>query len=201
MVKNLPANAGDIGLIPGPGRSHKQLICHTTTSGPHSLEPTLCNKRSPHTTTREWPRSLPTRESPHAAMKTQRRKKGRGRGRLDRRGGHVETHREKGMWRPSQRLEWCSYSPGMPRITGIGIQVRGMKPSLPQSFQKEWALSIPWFQTFGLHICDRIYVCCFNHLVWGNLLWQPQETNTAGKRGKEAGWGFQESLEMSLIFV
>ena len=27
MVKNLPANAGDTGLIPGPGKSHK--ACRT----------------------------------------------------------------------------------------------------------------------------------------------------------------------------
>ena len=32
MVKNLPANAGHMGLIPGPGRSHMpgatKLVCH-----------------------------------------------------------------------------------------------------------------------------------------------------------------------------
>ena len=36
MVKNPPANAGDMGSSPGPGRSHM----------PRSLEPVLCNKRS-----------------------------------------------------------------------------------------------------------------------------------------------------------
>ena len=55
MVKNLPANAGYTGLIPGPGRSHM----HRKTSGPHSLEPTLHKRspsmRSPHTTTRKRP--------------------------------------------------------------------------------------------------------------------------------------------------
>ena len=48
VVKNLPANAGDTGLIPGPERSHMQLIWHTTTSGPHSLEPTLHKKPTHH---------------------------------------------------------------------------------------------------------------------------------------------------------
>ena len=27
-VKNLPANAGDTGSIPGPGRSHVPPVCH-----------------------------------------------------------------------------------------------------------------------------------------------------------------------------
>ena len=32
VVKNLPANAGDMGSSPGPGRSHEQLSpCATTT--------------------------------------------------------------------------------------------------------------------------------------------------------------------------
>ena len=31
MIKNLPANAGDTGLIPGPVKSHMQLsLCATT---------------------------------------------------------------------------------------------------------------------------------------------------------------------------
>ena len=76
VVKNRPANAGDTGLIPAPGRFHMpgwrvggwrgQLIPWTTTTelafyslwatatepmrcifwSPRALEPTLCNKRS-----------------------------------------------------------------------------------------------------------------------------------------------------------
>ena len=44
-------NAGDIGLIPGPGRSHMllgQLSPCSATSEPALLEPALCNKRSHH---------------------------------------------------------------------------------------------------------------------------------------------------------
>ena len=58
VVKNPPANAGDTGSIPGPGRSHMpwsnearepQLLssCATTTE-PMCLEPVLRNKRSHH---------------------------------------------------------------------------------------------------------------------------------------------------------
>ena len=51
VVKNLPVNAGDMGLIPGLGRSHMpwdneahvpQLL------SPPALEPVLRNKRSCH---------------------------------------------------------------------------------------------------------------------------------------------------------
>ena len=59
VVKNLPANAGDIGVIPGPGRFHnasEQLSPCTTATEPTSrnyespcaLEPMLCNKKSHH---------------------------------------------------------------------------------------------------------------------------------------------------------
>ena len=46
MVKNLPANIGDMGLIPGPERFHVEQLspCTTTT------EPALC---SPGAATRE----------------------------------------------------------------------------------------------------------------------------------------------------
>ena len=37
VVKNLPANAGDTGSIPGPGRSHMS---------PSTLESMICNKRN-----------------------------------------------------------------------------------------------------------------------------------------------------------
>ena len=47
-VKNLPANAEDTGLIPGPEQSHRLQV---TKPGGHDyracvLEPVLCNKRS-----------------------------------------------------------------------------------------------------------------------------------------------------------
>ena len=73
-VKNLPANAGDAGSIPGPGRfhmpqgnkAHAPQILRLT-----CLKSMLCNKRSPGTTTGEQPLLAPTRESPRTAMKTQ----------------------------------------------------------------------------------------------------------------------------------
>ena len=61
VVKNLPANAGDTGLSPGPGRSHMpwsnearapQLLslhsraCEPQLLKPARLEPAPCNKRS-----------------------------------------------------------------------------------------------------------------------------------------------------------
>ena len=61
VVKNPPANAGDMGSSPGPGRSHMPQsnlsLCATTTElrsrarepqllKPAYLEPLLCNKRS-----------------------------------------------------------------------------------------------------------------------------------------------------------
>ena len=51
VVKNPPANAGGMGLIPGPGRSHmlqsNQAPVPQLLKPPH-LEPMLCNKRSHH---------------------------------------------------------------------------------------------------------------------------------------------------------
>ena len=72
VVKNSPANAGDMGLTPGPDRSpraEEQLsLCATTTEAhlprahaPHKRspcneKPTLCNKEEPLlSTTREKP--------------------------------------------------------------------------------------------------------------------------------------------------
>ena len=61
VVKNPPANAGDMGSSPGPGRSHMPQSNWALTSQllslcsrahepqllkPARLEPTLCNKRS-----------------------------------------------------------------------------------------------------------------------------------------------------------
>ena len=47
VVKTLPANAGNTGLIPGPGRFHiLQLNLCTTTTEPTCLEPVLRKRRS-----------------------------------------------------------------------------------------------------------------------------------------------------------
>ena len=43
VIKNLPANAGDTGSIPGPGRFHMP-VCHNHWD--RALESVLCNKRS-----------------------------------------------------------------------------------------------------------------------------------------------------------
>ena len=54
-VKNLPANAGDTGSNPDPGRNHMlqgnkacgpQLSPHSRAHMPQLLKPALCNKRS-----------------------------------------------------------------------------------------------------------------------------------------------------------
>ena len=79
VVKNLPANAGDTGSIPGPGRFHKpgggkprgpQLLkpVHPEPTGhnergPHSEEPVPCSRDQPLLTT--------GRENPHTTMKVQ----------------------------------------------------------------------------------------------------------------------------------
>ena len=44
--KDLPASAGHMGSIPGPGRSHR--LPSNYTHGPQLLKPALCHKRSPH---------------------------------------------------------------------------------------------------------------------------------------------------------
>ena len=47
-VKNPPANAGDVGVIPGPEDSHatRQLSLYATATEPDFLEPMFCSKRS-----------------------------------------------------------------------------------------------------------------------------------------------------------
>ena len=91
MVKNPPANTGDTGLTPGPGRSHMprsnktcvpQLLSLSSRARqpqllkPTRLEPVLRNKRS-HCNEKtahhneEQPQLTATRESPCAATKTQ----------------------------------------------------------------------------------------------------------------------------------
>ena len=51
MVKNPPANAGDMSLIPGPGRIHMLQSNQAQASdywSSHTLEPMLHNKRRYH---------------------------------------------------------------------------------------------------------------------------------------------------------
>ena len=82
VIKNLPANEGDLGWIPGPGRSHMlwtaKLMCHNywacalepgnhhywarAPRVPKTREATMM--RSPHTATREQPPLTTTREKP-----------------------------------------------------------------------------------------------------------------------------------------
>ena len=79
VVKNLPAIAGNTGLIPGPGRFHvlqaAKPVCHNCGSQ-QALEPVLLNKRShckekPKHKTREKTRFTTTRENPCVTMKSQ----------------------------------------------------------------------------------------------------------------------------------
>ena len=95
VVKNPPANAGDMGLSPGPGRSHvpwsnwarapQLLSLHSRAHEPQlpkpmRLEPVLRNKRNhrnekPAHRNEEQSPLATTRESPRAAMKTQQSQK------------------------------------------------------------------------------------------------------------------------------
>ena len=88
-VKNLPANAGNRGLSPGPGRSHMpgsneacapQLLSLRSRASkpqllkPTCLEPMLHNKRShrnerPAHHNEEWAPLAATRKSPRAATR------------------------------------------------------------------------------------------------------------------------------------
>ena len=50
VVKNLPANAGNMGSSPGPGRSHmpqNNYACEPQLLKPVHLEAVLCNKEKP----------------------------------------------------------------------------------------------------------------------------------------------------------
>ena len=91
VVKNPPANAGDTGSSPGPGRSHvprsnqahvSQLLSLRSRAHepqllkPVRLEPMLWHKRShrnekPAHCNEEQPLLAATRESPRTATKTQ----------------------------------------------------------------------------------------------------------------------------------
>ena len=79
VVKNLPANAEDTSLIPGPGRSH--IPGDSEAQAPQPLKPECqesCSTtreatavKSPSTAIREKPQLTVTRGSPSAATRTQ----------------------------------------------------------------------------------------------------------------------------------
>ena len=76
--------------------------------------------------------------------------------------GHVKTEAETG---------WCYTRQWRPRATGSwkrqGRSLGGSR-----------ALSTPSSQTSGLQNCERIHFCCVSRQSCGNLLQQPQTTNT-----------------------
>ena len=69
MVESLPANAGDIGLIPGPGRFHMPrdgLVRAAQLLSPHTLQPML-HKRSQHNEKpvhHTWRMPTPSKQGP-----------------------------------------------------------------------------------------------------------------------------------------
>ena len=70
VVKNPPANTGDMGLISGLGRFHMlQLLNLICIQSPCSTTGKDTAMRSQHPTT-EWPLLTATRQSPSAATKT-----------------------------------------------------------------------------------------------------------------------------------
>ena len=79
MVKSPPANSGDKGSIPGPGRSHMQWSNEASVPQllkPVCLEPVHHNERNHHNKDSEHcnkgqPPLTATRESPSAARETQ----------------------------------------------------------------------------------------------------------------------------------
>ena len=83
VVENLPANAGDTGSSPGPGRSH--MLWSNWAREPHLLSLrvwSLCSTtreaaivRGPRTTMKRWPPLATTRESPRTETKTQHSQK------------------------------------------------------------------------------------------------------------------------------
>ena len=59
MVENLPANAGDMGSIPGLGRSHMPSAAITEANAPRARAPQQATTmRSPCTTKKSSPHSL-----------------------------------------------------------------------------------------------------------------------------------------------
>ena len=83
MVKNPPANAGNTGSSPRPGRCHMPQSNKARVPQllkPAHLEPVLGNKSShrdeqPAHRNQEWPPLAAIGESPRAATKTQRSQK------------------------------------------------------------------------------------------------------------------------------
>ena len=78
MVRNPPAKAGDMGAIPGLGRSHTprgNKACAAQLLSPRASSvcsaATEATTRSLRTPAREEPPLAATRESPHATTKTQ----------------------------------------------------------------------------------------------------------------------------------
>ena len=79
VAGSLPANAGDTGSGPGPGRSHVpwgNWAREPRLLRPVRLEPVLQNERGhrsgrPAHHSEEWPPLTAARERPHAATKTQ----------------------------------------------------------------------------------------------------------------------------------
>ena len=74
MDKSLPANAGDMGLIPGSGRSpipRGNQVCVPATVEAACLEPVLVRSHR----NEEYPLLTATKESPHTAAKTQHNQK------------------------------------------------------------------------------------------------------------------------------
>ena len=76
--RNLPDNEGDMGSLPGPGRSHmpQSNEAHATATEPVCLKPVLHDKRSccndkAMPCSEEQPPLTPTRESQRTAVKTQ----------------------------------------------------------------------------------------------------------------------------------
>lgn len=49
--------------------------------------------------------------------------------------------------------------------------------SFPHGTQKEPVLPKPWSQTSGLQNCEKLNFFSSSHPVWGNLPWQPEQTN------------------------
>ena len=77
VVESLLANAGDIGSIPALGRVHRPR--GSWASGPQLLNPRtlefMLHKKRSRCNEKPTPALVATRESPNAAMKTQRSQK------------------------------------------------------------------------------------------------------------------------------
>ena len=108
VVKNLPANAGDLGLIPGAGRSHSHWATREVPNNCRSPQLQKSSHRGPRpaareaapvrrlsTTPREQPSLTVAGESPSAVRQTQ----------------HSQNQRKNGLWgslqqAPPDQLRW-----------------------------------------------------------------------------------------------